>query len=105
MHAAKLAHVPPRAAELHGRHHPGHHIKSPGNAPNTDGIDPSGWNYLITNCIIDTGDDNIAIKPGSSRTPGNKNFLGQNCQFLHGHGMAVGSGSAGGLEDLTVRRL
>lgn len=39
-------------------------IQSPANAPNTDGIDPSGWNYLITNCTIDDGDDNIAVKPG-----------------------------------------
>ena len=37
------------------------HIKSPANSPNTDGIDPSGFDYLITNCTIDTGDDNIAL--------------------------------------------
>ena len=28
-------------------------IKSPATSPNTDGIDPSGWNYLIRNCTID----------------------------------------------------
>ncbi len=49
-------------------------IKSPADAPNTDGIDPSGWNYLITDCTIDGGDDNIAVKPANSRTPGNKNY-------------------------------
>src|SRR5262249_4009509 len=38
-------------------------IKPPADAPNTDGIDPSGWNFLITDCTIDDGDDNIAIKP------------------------------------------
>ncbi len=38
-------------------------ISAPERASNTDGIDPSGWNYLITGCTIDTGDDNIAIKP------------------------------------------
>lgn len=79
-------------------------IQSPENAPNTDGIDPSGWNFLITDCNIDTGDDDIAIKPapGSGRSPGNKNFTVKNCTFGHGHGMSVGGGSAGGLEDLTV---
>jgi len=77
-------------------------IKSPGNAPNTDGIDPSGWNYLIADCYIDGGDDNIAIKPTSARNPGNKNFLVKNCQFVHGHGMSIGSGSTGGLDGLTV---
>jgi polygalacturonase len=77
-------------------------IKSPRNAHNTDGIDPSGWNYLITDCTIDAGDDNIAVKPGSGRTPGDKNYMITNCKFLHGHGMSIGSGTSGGIEDLTV---
>jgi polygalacturonase len=77
-------------------------IHSPAGAPNTDGIDPSGWNFLITRCHIDTGDDNIAIKPTRERTPGNKNFLITDCQFVHGHGMSIGGGSAGGLDGLTV---
>jgi polygalacturonase len=53
--------------------------------------------------MIDCGDDNIAIKPAVGRTPGDKNFLVQNCKFLHGHGMSVGSGTSGGLENLVVR--
>jgi polygalacturonase len=77
-------------------------IQSPVDAPNTDGIDPSGWNFLITDCTIDTGDDNIAIKPGSGRTPGDKNYTVRNCTFIHGHGCSIGSGTAGGIEDLTV---
>jgi polygalacturonase len=77
-------------------------IQSPADAPNTDGIDPSGWNFLITDCTIDTGDDNIAIKPASGRTPGNKNYTVKNCTFRHGHGCSVGSGTAGGLENLKV---
>lgn len=78
-------------------------IHSPENAPNTDGIDPSGWNYTITRCTIDTGDDNIAIKPTLARHPGNKNFVVTDCRFIHGHGMSVGSGSRGGLDGLIVR--
>src|SRR5215469_8382639 len=77
-------------------------IHSPSNAPNTDGIDPSGWNFVITRCHIDTGDDNIAIKPTRERTPGNKNYLVTDCQFVHGHGMSIGGGSSGGLDGLTV---
>lgn len=77
-------------------------IHSPANAPNTDGIDPSGWNFLISHCLIDTGDDNIAIKPATAREPGNKNFLIRNCEFLHGHGLSIGSGANGGLENLVV---
>jgi len=77
-------------------------IKSPSNAANTDGIDPSGWNYLITGCTIDTGDDDIAIKPTAGRTPGDQNFTVQNCTFLHGHGMSVGGGTFNGLSGLTV---
>ncbi len=77
-------------------------IQAPSDAPNTDGIDPSGWNYFITECTIDTGDDNIAVKPASSRTPGNKNYRITHCRFLHGHGMSIGSGTEGGIEDLNV---
>jgi polygalacturonase len=77
-------------------------IHSPADAPNTDGIDPSGWNFYITRCHIDTGDDNIAIKPSRQHAPGNKNFLITDCQFVHGHGMSIGGGSAGGLDGLTV---
>ncbi len=80
------------------------HIYAPSNAPNTDGIDPSGWNFLISDCAIDTGDDNIAIKPVAARVPGNKHFLIQDCAFVHGHGCSIGSGTVGGIEDLTVRR-
>ena len=78
-------------------------IKAPANAPNTDGIDPSGWNFTIADCNIDTGDDNIAIKPGGGRTPGNKNYVVKNCTFGHGHGMSIGGGSANGVENLTVK--
>jgi polygalacturonase len=79
------------------------HIHAPANAPNTDGIDPSGWNFLIIGCAIDTGDDDIAIKPTGGRSPGDKDFLIQNCAFGHGHGCSIGGGTFGGVEDVTVR--
>src|ERR1019366_6189124 len=78
------------------------HIQAPTNAANTDGIDPSGWNFMISNCTIDTGDDNIAVKPGKARSPGNKNYTIRNCTFLHGHGCSIGGGTLGGVEDYAV---
>jgi polygalacturonase len=80
----------------------GIHIHSPSDAPNTDGIDPSGWNFLISDCTIDTGDDNIVLKPTAGRTPGDNNFTVKNCEFLHGHGMSIGGGSFNGVENLIV---
>jgi len=78
-------------------------IQAPDEAHNTDAIDPSGWNFYITHCTIANGDDNIAIKPTKARSPGNKNYLITNCRFLHGHGMSIGSGTDGGIEDIVVR--
>jgi polygalacturonase len=82
------------------------HIKSPADSPNTDGIDPSGSNVLIQNCTIDTGDDNIALKPRPIPDHDHlscENFLIQNCVFLHGHGMSIGGGSNGGVRNMIVR--
>jgi polygalacturonase len=84
----------------------GVHIKSPMISPNTDGIDPSGINFLITRCTIDTGDDCIAVKAGSPFDADHlacENFLITDCMFLHGHGMSVGSETSGGLRNMLVR--
>jgi polygalacturonase len=81
-------------------------IKSPPDSPNTDGIDPSGFNYLITHTTIDTGDDNIALKPRPIPDPDHlscENLLIEHCTFLHGHGMSIGGGSNGGVRNMTVR--
>lgn len=82
------------------------HIVAPANAPNTDGIDPSGWNYLITGCTFDVGDDCIAVKPSTVSATGQpscENFLIENCIFLHGHGLSIGGQSRGGLRGMTVQ--
>lgn len=81
-------------------------IIAPRDAPNTDGIDPSGWNFWITNCTIDVGDDNIALKPAKKISPDRpscSSFLIENCTFKHGHGMSIGGQTPGGLNDLLVR--
>jgi polygalacturonase len=80
-------------------------IKAPALSPNTDGIDPSGWNFLISRCTIDTGDDNIALKPRPvpNHSASCENFLIEYCRFIHGHGMSIGGGSYGGVRNMTVR--
>ncbi len=66
---------------------------------NTDGLDLAETNVLITDCIISTGDDNIAI--GSS-TSVSKDILVTNCAFGAGHGCSIGSFTGGGVSNLTV---
>jgi polygalacturonase len=81
-------------------------ILAPEHAANTDAIDPSGRRYLITNCKIDVGDDNIAIKAGR-KIPGHEfqseDFMITDCTFLHGHGMSIGSETVGGVRNITVK--
>jgi len=80
-------------------------IKAPANSPNTDGIDPDGFNFHILNCNIDVGDDNIALKPHPAQNgrAGCENFLIEKMTFGHGHGMSIGGGSQGGVRNMLVR--
>ena len=84
-------------------------ISAPADSPNTDGIDPGDCrNVTISNCTIDVGDDNIAIKAGHFDPvhPGESSadILVSDCTFLHGHGMSIGSETLGGVSRLTVQR-
>jgi polygalacturonase len=82
-------------------------IRAPADSPNTDAIDPSACkNVLITKCILDVGDDNVALKSGHSvpsRSAACEDITIVDCTFLHGHGMSVGSETVGGVRNLTVR--
>jgi hypothetical protein len=66
---------------------------------NTDGIDVTGYNYLIENCNISNGDDCIALEAGGGPT-GNVTIT--NCTFGTGHGVSIGSGIEFGVDGLTV---
>ncbi len=83
-------------------------IEAPDEAPNTDGIDPSECQRVrITGCVIDVGDDNIAIKSGN-RAEG-RNFATEDitvadCTFRGGHGLSIGSETGGGVRNLLVER-
>jgi len=81
-------------------------FNAPDSAPNTDALDPSGWNYLITNCVFDVGDDCIAVKatgPSSPLRLACEDFYISKCTFLHGHGLSIGGQTPGGLRRMVVR--
>jgi polygalacturonase len=81
-------------------------ILAPEHAANTDAIDPSSCNnVLITQCTIDVGDDNVAIKAGrrtADREFASENIVVSNCTFRHGHGMSIGSETGGGVRNVLV---
>ncbi len=81
-------------------------ILAPEHAANTDAIDPSGRRILITKCRIDVGDDNVAIKAGkkvAGRDFQTEDITVTDCTFLHGHGMSIGSETAGGVRNVSVK--
>jgi polygalacturonase len=86
-------------------------ILNPGRgAPNTDGIDPVSTSHvLIEHDYIDTGDDNVAIKSGLVQR-GDPNVPStditiRDCTFKAGHGLSIGSETAGGVRNVTVERV
>ena len=77
---------------------------------NTDGIDPfSSGHILIDHVLIDTGDDNVAIKSGQPNSPGpdapSHDITITDCEFLHGHGLSVGSEVSGGVQNVRAERI
>ncbi len=69
------------------------------NAKNTDGIDLIGTNCLVQNCVINAGDDNIALGSSAGVTA---DVLITNCTFGVGHGVSIGSNTSGGVSNLMV---
>ena len=85
-------------------------ILAPAHSPNTDGIDPfSSHHVTISHMTIDVGDDNVAIKSGQPGSPGpddpSTDITVTDCDFLHGHGMSIGSEIAGGVQNVHVARV
>lgn len=73
-------------------------------ARNTDGIDPaSARNVTITRSAILTGDDNVAIKAGS--TGATTDVTVSHSHFYRGHGMSIGSETDGGASRILVTDL
>lgn len=67
--------------------HPGH---------NTDACDVSGRNILVQDCDVSVGDDDFTCGGGTS------DVLITNCTYGYGHGVSIGSPTAGGVSNLTV---
>jgi polygalacturonase len=86
-------------------------IVNPGRgAPNTDGIDPLSTSHvLIEHTYIDTGDDNVAIKSGlvgrDDPLVPSTDIVIRDCTFVNGHGLSIGSETAGGVRNVTVERV
>jgi len=80
-------------------------ILTPKTARNTDGIDPSAGakNVTVAWSTIHTGDDNMAIKSDPTGAASNMSILHNH--FYTGHGMSIGSGTAGGVDHVLVRDL
>ncbi|HYH02716.1 MAG TPA: glycoside hydrolase family 28 protein [Bacillota bacterium] len=82
-------------------------IINPAHSPNTDGIDPDSCkNVHISNCLVDVGDDCIAIKSGTEagleRIPC-ENITITNCTMVHGHGgVVIGSEMSGGVRNVVI---
>ena len=63
---------------------------------NTDACDVSGTNILIQDCDVSVGDDNFTCGGGTS------DVLITNCTYGYGHGVSIGSHTAGGVSNITV---
>jgi polygalacturonase len=82
-------------------------IVNPPDSPNTDGIDPESCrNVRISDCHIDVGDDCIAIKAGTERSPERvpcENVTITGCTMVHGHGgVVIGSEMSGGVRNVVI---
>ncbi len=85
-------------------------ILAPQHSPNTDAIDPfSSSNVVIDHVYADVGDDNVAIKSGMINSPGpdapSRNITITDCDFMHGHGLSIGSEIAGGARNIHAERI
>jgi polygalacturonase len=75
--------------------------KKPGEfcSHNSDGLDPHGSNYLIENCNVSDGDDDIVVV---ATDPPSKNILIRNCTIGTGHGVSIGGSPKGAVDGVVV---
>jgi len=79
-------------------------VWSPERARNTDGIDPgNSTNITIAHSFFHTGDDQVAIKAGTGAPTTHISILHNH--FYTGHGMSIGSETAGGASAIRVADL
>jgi polygalacturonase len=85
-------------------------IDSP-HGPNNDGIDPESCSdVVIRDCVINTGDDCVALKAGKNADGRRvdvacENVVVLDCEMADGNGgVTIGSETSGGVRNLFVRR-
>jgi len=89
---------PKQAHDVHIR---GVNISNPIDSPNTDCVDPDSLiDTVIEDSIFACGDDHISVKAITQHT---SNLVVQNCTFLHGQGMTIGSKVLKGMTNITWR--
>lgn len=84
-------------------------IKNPYVTPNTDGMDiESCTDVTIENCVVDVGDDGIALKSGSGKDgyeaqAPTENIRIRGCTVKQAHGgFVIGSETAGGINNVEI---
>jgi len=85
-------------------------VLAPTTSHNTDGIDPfSSSHIVIDHVLIDTGDDDIAIKSGQPNSLGpdapSTDITITDCTLLNGHGLSIGSEVSGGVQRVRAERI
>jgi polygalacturonase len=82
-------------------------MMAPDDSPNTDAINLSRVkNAIITESEISTGDDNLVLLCGEGGAePAVENIVVRDCKFGFGHGMSIGSFTAGGVQNVLVENL
>ncbi|BFV61231.1 hypothetical protein KCMC57_up63350 [Kitasatospora sp. CMC57] len=77
-------------------------VVAPADSPNTDGIDLwSSSGVTITRSTLDTGDDDLAVNSSPENGPSHHIEV-TGCTILHGHGLSIGSYTAGGVHDVDI---
>lgn len=74
-------------------------------SPNTDGINPESCrNVLIEDCLIETGDDAVAIKSGLDEAGRKRGLPSENIVIrrLRGKRLALGSEMSGGIRNVFI---
>ena len=85
-------------------------VLAPQHSPNTDAVDPfSSSGVRIDHVFADVGDDDVAIKSGIANSSGpddpSRDITINDCNFLHGHGLSIGSEVAGGAQNVRAERI
>lgn len=83
---------------------------SPGDAPNTDGLDIDSSSCIqVEDCHFDVGDDCLCLKSGMDADgirvgKSTHDVIVSGCSMFRGHGgVVIGSETSGGIHDITIR--